>query len=123
MQHENFFIDDTFYHDMDGLQYDLDLYDEDQIRALPDDWCIVADAAELEKVYTVKERDISGFIEHMGEQNEERFPEDPESVDEKIKAAFLQAIDLDKLNSLLPSLYYPNGKTITITKADLLESL
>lgn len=113
---ENFFIDDKFYFDLQELMDDLDISDE-EIPDLPEDWSCKLELTTLEPMFKLKAIDVA---EMLYNNNEERYSEDaPE--EEKIVKALKECVDWDKLNSMIPQLYYPNGKFVTITKKDLLE--
>lgn len=58
----------------------------------------------------------------LADANEDRLSEDDDEQVKVIKA-LKEAIDFEKLNSLLPKLYYPNCTYDIITKQDLLDSL
>lgn len=118
---ENFFIDDKFHMDLDSLITDLDLDDDGAIEALPEDWSIIAEETELQKIFTLTKEFVVDSIMDATDKWEERFPEDVEDLYEKIKKSIGEGIDLDKMNASTPELYYPNGNTFEITKADLLE--
>jgi chemotaxis methyl-accepting protein methylase len=64
--------------------------------------------------------DVDFLAESLYDANEERYSEDaPQDLD--VKKALNECIDFEKLNSMIPKLWYPNGKFQLITKADLLE--
>ena len=52
---------------------------------------------------------------------EDRQSEDGLEYD-KIEKVIKENIDFDKINELLPKLYYPNGKEITFTYEQLMEA-
>lgn len=119
---ENFFIEDRFYTELSDLIDEMDL-DDEMVQNLPDDWSIEVEDSNLEKMFVFKERFVIDSIVERTDQWEDRFPEEPDRVNEKIEKAIKAGIDIDKINELLPSLYYPNGKKYTITKKDLIECL
>jgi CMP-N-acetylneuraminic acid synthetase len=56
--------------------------------------------------------------------NEERIGEEFDNSDEdKIVKALNEGIDFEKLNSLFPKYYFPNGKFELVTKQDLLDAI
>lgn len=113
---EDFFIDDKFYMDLDSLITDLDLHEDGAIEALEEDWIIKVQLGELQPMFKVTAEILTDYL---CDANEERFPEDGDQ-DMDIKKALLAAVDFEKLNSMIPKLYY-GGKNATITKADLIE--
>lgn len=117
---ECFFIDENFYTDLGDLMTGYEI-DEDKVEELPDDWAVNVEEASLEKIFTLKEDFVIDAIMDSTDPWEERFPEESDSTFEKIRNAVKQSIDIKKMNDLLPSLYYPNGKKSVITKADLVE--
>ena len=52
---------------------------------------------------------------------EDRFPENSDNIFDKIKEGIIASVDLEKLNKMIPSLYYPNCDYRIITKQDLLD--
>lgn len=118
---ENFFIDENFCSDLDDLIRIYDLEDDNAIPELDEDWSVEVEESELQKIFTLKKEFVVSAIIEKTDTWEERFPEDSDRLFEEIKKAIEQSIDIEKMNSLLPELYYPNGKKFKITKKDLLE--
>ena len=119
---ENFFIDDKFYNEIVDYIEDND-YDNEEIEKLTDDWKVVIRLSNYEPIFQFTMDWLVERIVRETDYFEDRFPEDSEVVDTQIENAIRQSVDLDKLNSLLPKLYYPSDKTGVLTKQDLLESL
>lgn len=98
-------------------------FEQDDVEALPDDFEQETELSTLEPVF--KNIEIEWLKDTLCEcmlyDFEERLPEDTEAIEKEIKAAIEASIDLDKLNSMLPKLYYPNGTKGKITKQDLLD--
>jgi hypothetical protein len=110
---ENFFYNDKFYSDMEELMDDLDYYEEDVLK-LPDDYSLDCKGFKLEPIVTLS-------ADWIGERiDEERFTEDGDEI-EKILKVLSANIDFDKINSLMPKIYYESGEKFKITKADMLE--
>lgn len=119
---ENFFIEENFFMDLDSLISHLDLDDNGAVEALEEDWTIEIELSELEPIFQLDEKYVVEAIMLNTDSFEERWPEDDDGdTAENIKKAIKASVDLDKLNSLLPKLYYPTGKFEEITKQDLLE--
>ena len=117
---ENFFIDGKFYNDLSELMDDRDIQD-DELHLLDGDWCETAKQSKLEKIFTLKKDFVVNAIIEQTDTWEERFPEDSDDLFEEIKKAVEQGIDLEKMNNLLPELYYPDGVKFKITKQDLID--
>lgn len=120
---ENFFEDDKFHSDLESLMSDHDLNNEEVIKALDDSWHIDCEEANLEKIFILNEDFVVNAILGQMDRWEDRFPAEDhdERTDDSIKRAIGQSIDIVKMNSLIPELYYSNGKKFKITKKDLLE--
>jgi hypothetical protein len=116
---ENFFYNDVFCRDLEYLIEELDI-DDENITELEDDWSVTCKESTLEKMFVIKREFAVDAIVNETDTWVERFPEDSDILFERIKEAIGNAIDIDKLNEGLPSLYYPNGKTFKVTKADLI---
>jgi hypothetical protein len=112
---ENFFYSNKYYSDLDELLDDLDL-SEDGISELPDDYLLDCRRANLEPIITLS-------VDWIGDRiDEERFSEDADEVEE-IQKILSSNIDFEKINSLMPKLYYESREKFKITKADLIEYL
>lgn len=121
---ENFFINDNYCNDLEDLIRHLDLEDDGSVEALPEDWQQSVEIAKLEPIFQIDEKFLVDTITSAVDKWEDRFP-DPDFDDawifREIKKAITQSIDVNKLNSLLPKLYYPSNEFETIYKQDLLE--
>lgn len=118
---ENFFIEEEFCHDLDDVIRICDLEYNCSISELEEDWSIEVEESELQKIFTLTKDFVVNALIEKTDRWEERFPEESDNLFERIKNAFEQSIDFEKMNILLPELYYPNGKKFKITKKDLLE--
>lgn len=113
---ENFFNEETFHTDLDSL---ISYMDDIDIETLPDDWSIKVELSDLEPIFDVT---VDNLCQMLADCNEERLNLDEEDYEEKaIKKALSDSIDFDKLKSLLPKYYYPNGKFAVITKQHLID--
>jgi hypothetical protein len=119
---EHFFYNDNFHSDLEDLISYLDM-DEEDILNMEDDWEITCEETTLEKIFVVDKKFIVGFLMDITDRWEERFPEDSDNLFNQIEKAIEGAIDIDKLNEKLPSLYYPNGKKFKVTKTNLINWL
>jgi hypothetical protein len=113
---ENFFTGETFCTDLESLMYLLDI-DEDKINSLPDDWTYKVEEADLEPMYKLDADSISDLL---CSAHNDRYDEDGTQYD-KVTKALQETVDFEKLNSMIPKLWYPNSKFITITKQDLIK--
>jgi len=111
---ENFFYDDKFYSDLGELMEDIDLFEKDDVLKLPDDYSLDCKGSKLEPIITLSPEWISERID------DERFSEDGDEI-EKVEKALLASVDFEKVNSLLPKLYYVSREKVIITKADMLD--
>jgi purine nucleoside permease len=119
---ENFFIDDQFYNQICDF-VDANLWGDEDIAELPDDWQQEIELGVSKPVFQVTESDIEYFIYRLSEDNKDMMPEDYDENDEwvkKLKKAFTQNISLDKINHDIPHLYYHSGAKAVLTKKDLL---
>ena len=111
--------DDEFMSDIGDLLSHLELEEEDVI-ALPDDYNVTCENTDLEPMFVFNH---DRFVDFLSDIYADRFPEESDSTFTKIESAIKQSFDIEKFNSLIPQLYYPNGKMFTVTKNDLLEYL
>ncbi len=118
---ENFFYDDKFCSDLSDL-FDIFDIDDENIAELPDDWSATCEETTLEKMFEIKKDFAVNAIVEQTDTWEERFPEESDDLFKRIKKAISDAIDIDKLNEAIPSLYYANGKKFVITKQDLIDN-
>ena len=117
---ENFYHNDNFYYDLESFIDRVEDNEGCDIKDLPEDWHDQIEETTLEKVFKM---DIEFVVDAIMEGTykwSDRLPEDSESTDKQIARAIRSSIDIPKLNSLLPSLYYPNGEKTVITKEDLI---
>lgn len=112
---ENFFVEENFMHDIGCLLTHCDIEEED-VKDLPEDWDIEVEEAINEPMFKL---DAEELQEMLFNSNEERYSEEG-NEDKKIIKALNECIDFEKLNSMIPKLWY-GRKTIKITKKDLLE--
>lgn len=117
---ENFFYDDKFCSDISDLMDVFDI-DEDNLAELEDGWSVTCEETTLEKIFVIKKEFAVNAIIEQTDTWEDRFPEESDDLFRRIKEAIDDAIDIEKLNEGLPSLYYPNGKKFKITKKDLID--
>lgn len=114
---ENFFYNDKFYSEIEDLIEDHD-WDEDYLNSIPDGFKIKVIICELKPIIDFSTEWIMNMID------EERFSEDNDDNEyAKIEKVLKDNIDFEKINSLIPKLYYPTKTTYYITKEDLLLSL
>lgn len=111
---ENFFYSDKFYSDLGELMDDLDYYEEEDVLKLPDDYSLDCNVSRLEPIVTLSGDWIAERVD------EERFTEDGDEI-EKISKVLSTNIDFEKVNFLIPKLYYESREKFKITKADMLE--
>ena len=111
---ENFFIEDEFFSTLDDL---IDYIGLD-VEELDDNWTTKVKLSELEPMF---ELDIEFIVNAINDNFEDRFPEDSDNAFKKIEEAIIGSVDLEKLNKMIPSLYYPNCDYRIITKQDLLD--
>jgi hypothetical protein len=115
---QNFFYEDTFCSDLEDLAELFDI-DEDNVNDLKDDWQQRVELSELEPIFKI---DADNLCQLLADANEDRLSEDF-NEEAKIIKALKESIDFDKLNGLLPKLYYPSNKFEIVTKADFVDFL
>jgi len=121
---EHFFVDEDFFDSIEDFMHDRQLENKEEIEELKDDWEQKIEYTQLEKIITANDNLIDEIAEHLYDANVERFPESDKTFD-KLKEALKKSIDTEKLNKMMPELWYPKfpheyGK---ITKQDLLDAL
>jgi hypothetical protein len=107
------FYNDRYYDELRDIIEDLEL-DELEIHELPEDYTLVAYETNLETIENIDADLIARGID------EDRFPEDNDRTYAQILKILNDNIDFEKINSLLPKLYYESGRKIIFTKADLI---
>ena len=107
---ENFFYNDTYYHNLEDLAADL----EDILEETSDSEVVeinLSDEAPIVKLspdWIMSRIDDDAFCEETLERDLDR-----------IKKVLLEHIDFEKLNAKIPTLFYGNHKKLTITVAEL----
>lgn len=116
---ENFFEDGNFYTDLEDFMYRIFDGEEDQIKELDDDTVFNCKGSKLEPILLLSAEWITERID------DDRFSENNSDDEHEKTTKILNAnIDYEKINALIPKLYYENYRDkFTITKQDLLNAL
>lgn len=109
---ENFFYKDDFYSELSDFVDALDL--EEEINDMPDDKVWECNEGSLQRILSLSAEWISERID------DDRWPEEDETTSAKVSKA-LFVIDFEKVNAMMPKLYYPSRKKFIITKQDILD--
>lgn len=117
---ENFFYEEEFCSDL-GELIDYIGYEEEDIIEFDNDWYLEIYPSKLEKVFVATDKWLVDAVLRATDYFDDRFPEDSEDIMERIGDAIKKVVDIDRLNSLLPELYYPIGHKAKVTKQDLLD--
>lgn len=118
---ENFFIENSFYSNIEDYKEESDLTEE-EILNLDDNWSISCEYARLEKVCQLDKGEVSDLIySYVLDNFNHRLPEDDEKFDIKLERVILNNLDLSAVIERMPELYYPTGEFFEITKQDLIE--
>jgi len=116
--YENFFVNDAFYRYLsDYREQELESEYGDDLEDMPDDWEEEIHLGKVEKIFELNPRKLAGILL---DTYDDALPEDYDRAEDEILKAVTASVDFEKLNSMLPSLYYASGKKAKITKADLL---
>ena len=110
------YYNEKYYSDIEELSEDL-FPNEEEIINLDDDYKL--------EVYDTIEKPITKLSAEWMVENmdEECWPdEDNDSCYNRVKKIFSENIDFDKINSLLPKLWWPDKKYY-LTKKDFLETI
>jgi hypothetical protein len=113
---QNFFYEDTFCSDLEDLARLFDI-DEDNVNDLKDDWQQKVELSELEPIFKI---DADNLCQVLADAYEHRLS-DEFNEEAKVLKALKESIDFDKLNTLLPKLYYPSNQFEIVTKEDFVE--
>lgn len=112
---EPFFSNDKYYYSLSDLIDEI-VSDDSDIEDLPDDFELKATKAQLLPIIQYKTDDLLEMADEFSENNCDREVE-------QILNAIKECCDFDKLNSMIPKLWYeiPTEKFV-ITKKDLLDN-
>jgi len=108
---EVFVYNDKFYYEIGDL---LDDYDIENPQDIEDDMSFTIYPCQLEPLVTLSADWIMDRID------EERFSEEGDES-EKVADTLLKYIDFEKVNSMMPKMYYPIGPKYILTKKDIIE--
>ena len=112
---ENFFYNDKMYDGLEELIESLDIEDY-EIEALPDNWSITCYHMEEQKMFKLSLEEI------MDNLDDERFSHDHCYKEwDDIYEIIADNMDIEKINELMPSLWYPLAVSFKIKKSDLAE--
>lgn len=118
MPTKNFCVDHWFFKRLnDFLMSQLDMDNLCEIQYLSDEWSCEFQLTSKKPVFQLTFKELKEWLSRKC--GYDRWPKDlgNEIIDEALK----QSIDIDKLNALIPKLWYPNGKFVTVTKQDLID--
>ena len=112
---EPFFSNDKYYYSLSDLIDEI-VSDDSDIEDLPDDFELKATKAQLLPIIQYKADDLLEMADEFSENNYDREVE-------QILNAIKECCDFNKLNSMIPKLWYemPTEKFV-ITKKDLLDN-
>ena len=106
------YYNENFYHELSDLVADIDL---DMLKVGD---TITVEDCDLEPIGKLS---VDLLTELLMDKWEDRQSEDRLEYD-KVEKVIKENIDFDKINALLPELWYPNGKEITFTYEQLMEA-
>lgn len=107
-------IDDRFF---DEIQNIAEYLEYDFLIEQSDDFTVEAYECDLEKIGVLDAYEMTERV-----FDEDRFSED-ENEKDKIYKILNDNIDFDKINALLPELWYPSNRKVILTKAELIAEL
>jgi hypothetical protein len=114
---ENFFYNDIFYSELSEC-CDYNNWDKEEIESYPDDFKLEVECSELNSIVEIDAEWITERID------EERFSENRcDDEVSKIMKILNENMDFEKINALIPKLYYGNRKKHYFSKSDLLEAV
>jgi len=113
----NYYYNENYYSEISDISEDL-FETEEEIHELPDDYRLEVFTTILKPIVVFDPRMILDKCvdeDMFSEENADR-------EDLKIHEALKECIDFEKLNSMIPKLYYPDKK-IFLTKKDFVDEL
>lgn len=111
-----YLLDEIFFDE--ALDCFEQTYDLDELLESDEDWVVKLEICELDHIVQFDGNSISEYID------DERLTEDNDVNDRKRVAEVLNThIDWDKVNSLIPKLWYGTGKYETFTKQEVINEL
>jgi len=109
-----YYYNEKFYHDLEQLIDDLDF---EKVEDLDNDFNIIYKECDEEPICTLSPYLLGELIR---DSHEDRYSEDDSDGEhESIVKALSENIDFDKINSELPTLWYPSKRKVQLTKADI----
>lgn len=115
---KNFFYGEYFFGDLDDLLFHLDATTKEDIENYPDDFKLEVELGVEEPFVQLSSKYI---IDVVADKEEERLSESCDELS-KLQEILDGNIDFDKINALIPRLYYAD-RTAVITKQCLLDWL
>lgn len=110
-----YIFNDEFYEsEGDIIEYGLS-FDREELEAQPDDFTIRVELAEQQPIVQINS---SWIVERIDDERFSDIGVNDEAL--AIKKILDENIDWESINKLLPTLYYPTRKFLTLTKAELL---
>ena len=110
-----YYFNDNFYSELyDLIDDELDF--EKSPNELDDDFVLIYQECELQPIFTLDKDKLSDLLLDV---YEDRFSEDGDESHEVIKA-INESIDFDKLNSMIPELWYPKHEKLKLSKSEII---
>lgn len=118
---ENFIYCDDFYSDISELLDNLCLSEDGDVSELHDDWEIECEYTEEKPIGQFDKEELVTKIWEMYESAwGDMLPEDAERTLSHLRKSISAGIDVEKMNHLVPTVFYPIKEKFKITKKDLL---
>ena len=108
-------IDDKFYKEVQDIAEDLEY---DFLMEQVDDFTVEAYECDLERIGY-----LDGSVIAERAFDEDRFTEEMADDQEKIAKILDAHIDFEKINSLLPKIWYPSNRKVIFTKQELIDEI
>lgn len=108
-------IDDRFFSEVQDIAEHLEY---DFLADQTDDFTVEAYECDLELIGSLSGEAIAERV-----FDEDRFSENMDEDQERIAKILDANIDFEKINSLLPRLWYPSDRKVIFTKAELIAEI
>jgi len=114
---ENFFYNDNFYSDLSELAQRFE--DDDELKDFSDDEIFEIELSSEEPIIVLSAEWIANRVE------DERLGDDGDDGDqiEKLIDVLNKHVDFEKVNSLIPKMFYTTGEIAFVTIKELRQSI
>lgn len=110
-------IDDRYFDDIDDVIRHITEIEDKDIEDFSDDYTLEVECCDLEPIFQLNSENLYELLLNTFEERSSDSGDEWDKVEDILK----KHIDFEALNNDIPKLWFPNGKTETYSKNQLIE--